>query len=111
MATGTGLPDDWVLAGKLGPPRQQVTTSTRHTLLDRLDRARELPLSVITAPAGFGKSTLLAQWHQRLVNAGDTHVAWLTLDGDDGETFCLHLRYLYRHPETRNRTRSIDDRT
>jgi len=77
--------DDWIVAGKLGPPRQQVAASLRHALLERLERARSLPLSLITAPAGFGKSTLLAQWHQQLIASGRAHVAWLTLDEDDGE--------------------------
>lgn len=76
---------DWVLAGKLGPPRQRLATSVRHSLLLRLDAAIELPLTVITSPAGFGKSTLLAQWHQRLVSAGRVRVAWLSLGEDDGE--------------------------
>jgi len=75
----------WVLAGKLGPPRQRVSTASRHALLERLERAHDLPLALITAPAGFGKSTLLAQWHQRLTSAQRAHVAWLTLDEDDGE--------------------------
>jgi len=77
--------DDWIVVGKLGPQRQQVVAATRHALLERLERARELPLSVITAPAGFGKSTLLAQWHQRLLASRRAHAAWLTLDEDDGE--------------------------
>ncbi len=75
---------DWVLVGKLGPPRQRVATSARLALLQRLDQALELPLTVITSPAGFGKSTLLAQWHQRLV-AQQVPVAWLSLGEDDGE--------------------------
>jgi len=75
----------WILAGKLGPPSQRVNTASRDALLERLERAHELPLTLITAPAGFGKSTLLAQWHQRLVSEGRAHVAWLTLDEDDGE--------------------------
>jgi len=75
----------WVLAGKLGPPRQRVNTATRHVLLERLEHAHELPLTLMTAPAGFGKSTLLAQWYQRLCDEKRTYVAWLTLDEDDGE--------------------------
>jgi len=85
MAMAGGLDDDWIVAGKLGPPRQQVVVSVREGLLERLERARKRPLSVITAPAGFGKSTLLAQWHQRLTAAASAHVAWLTLDEEDGE--------------------------
>jgi len=77
--------DTWVLVGKLGPPRQRVNTANRDALLEQLERAYELPLTLITAPAGFGKTTLLAQWHQRLVSDQRAHVAWLTLDEDDVE--------------------------
>ena len=41
-------------------------------------------LLLVNAPAGFGKSTLLAQWAGRLASS-DTLVAWLNLDEDDRE--------------------------
>jgi LuxR family maltose regulon positive regulatory protein len=75
----------WVLAGKLGPPRQRLDTATRARLLERLDRALALPLTVLVSPAGFGKSTLLSQWYQRLREHGEVHVAWVSLEEDDGE--------------------------
>jgi LuxR family maltose regulon positive regulatory protein len=75
----------WVLAGKLGPPRQRLNTAPRGRLLERLDRALALPLTVLISPAGFGKSTLLSQWYQHLVERGEVHVAWVSLEEDDGE--------------------------
>jgi len=36
---------------------------------------------VVTAPPGYGKSTLLAQWCERC--AAGEHVAWVSLDADD----------------------------
>lgn len=75
----------WVLAGKLGPPRQRLSTAARGQLLERLDRAQALPLTVLVSPAGFGKSTLLSQWYQRLLERGEVHAAWISLEEDDGE--------------------------
>ena len=44
---------------------------------DRRDR----PLVLLTAPAGYGKTTLLAQW----VQESGRPCAWVTLDGADGD--------------------------
>lgn len=89
----------WVLAGKLGPPRQRLDTAMRALLLDRLDRALTLPLTVLVSPAGFGKSTLLSQWYQRLRERGEVHVAWVSLEEDDGEIsrFVAYLTLAISH--------------
>lgn len=75
----------WAVAGKLAPPPQHVATAPRTALLGRLDRASRLPLTVVLSPPGFGKTTLLSQWHHRLRNGGETAVAWLSVDEEDGE--------------------------
>lgn len=41
-------------------------------------------LTVVKAPAGFGKTTLLTAWRERLLGEG-RKVAWLTLDADDND--------------------------
>ena len=41
-------------------------------------------LTLIVAPAGFGKTTLLAEWHEILHSRGH-RVAWLSLDADDND--------------------------
>ncbi|WP_369936602.1 LuxR C-terminal-related transcriptional regulator [Xanthomonas tesorieronis] len=76
---------DWVLADKLAPPRSRVAAVPREALLQHLDRAAELPLTLLLAPPGFGKTTLLGQWHQRLRERGEAAVAWLSLDEDDAD--------------------------
>lgn len=50
----------------------------------------------VVAPTGFGKSTLMAQWHGTLsrAGAGSPCVAWLNLDENDNDPPRL-LRYLY----------------
>jgi LuxR family maltose regulon positive regulatory protein len=55
----------------------------RGKLLRQLDGILKMKLAVVSAPAGFGKSTLLAQWAQRCRETSIA-VGWLSLDeGDD----------------------------
>jgi LuxR family transcriptional regulator, maltose regulon positive regulatory protein len=77
-----------VLRAKLTPPRQRAAAAPRARLLERADDP-ELRLVVVAAPAGFGKSTLLAH----LAARGERRVAWLSLDERDeaGPRFWRHL--------------------
>lgn len=68
---------------KLRPPELRPGLVHRQALLRQLDAARDAKLAVVTAPAGFGKSTLLAQWTASL-GEQDAAAGWLSLDaGDD----------------------------
>lgn len=60
--------------------------------MQRLDEALERRLTVVHAPAGYGKSSLLAQWYERLTKR-DVPVAWLTLDEYETDPFQF-LNYL-----------------
>ncbi|AYC32692.1 LuxR family transcriptional regulator [Pseudomonas cavernae] len=64
----------------------------RTALLERLFAAREQRLLLLSAPAGFGKSTLLGQYRQRLLASG-AQVAWLSCDESDSEPQRL-MQYL-----------------
>ena len=64
----------------------------RNALQERLFNACERRLTLLSAPAGFGKSTALSQLRARLQAAGN-RVAWLTCDESDGQPHRL-LRYL-----------------
>ena len=69
-------------------PRPQVPRPALVALLnDGLAAGR--PLTLIAAPAGYGKTTLAAQWTARL----DRAVAWLALDeaDDDPLRFCTYF--------------------
>lgn len=90
-ARDPGLPD-WVLACKLDPPQLRAGVVTRHALLRQLEQAHALPLTLLLAPPGFGKTTLLVQWYRQLQERGPG-VAWLALDEDDAEAerFLGHL--------------------
>src|SRR5690242_13097987 len=65
----------------LGPPRLPADLVSRPRLLRRLDEWAGM-LCVVAAPAGFGKTTLLAEW-ARKARAGS--VAWLSIDDADAE--------------------------
>ncbi|GHO87086.1 LuxR C-terminal-related transcriptional regulator [Dictyobacter formicarum] len=64
------------LSSKLSPPRLPNVFVERERLLSALDAALATRLSLVSAPAGFGKTTLLATWASRR----KSQVAWLSLD-------------------------------
>jgi LuxR family maltose regulon positive regulatory protein len=74
-----------VLDAECGAPGLRDGLVCRAELLGRLDDARSHPLVLVTAPAGYGKTTLLAQWHER----GGRPLAWVTLDEADEDPACL----------------------
>ncbi len=82
-----------IIQGKLYP-----ATGTRKPLpRPRLDSSSDMldglfPVIVVAAPAGYGKSTLMARWHARLLDRG-VSCAWLSLDEDDNDAtrFLRHL--------------------
>ncbi len=76
--------EHWLIRAKLQAPRQQIALIDRPRLMSSLEFALNRRLCLVTAPAGFGKTTLLAQWRQRLI-ANGAKVAWLTLDEGDAE--------------------------
>jgi LuxR family maltose regulon positive regulatory protein len=63
-------------------PRRGIVARPR--LDDILGRASEARLTVVSAPAGFGKTTLLASWLAG-PHAGEPAVAWLSLTEGDGD--------------------------
>src|SRR5262249_24446097 len=69
------LASDELLRTKLAPPRLHGTRVARTSLLARLDEGLTRKLTLISGPAGFGKTTLVAEW----AAAHDTPVAWVPL--------------------------------
>lgn len=63
------------------PPLQRIEIIKRSVLLDHLDDAAAGRLILLHAPAGYGKTTLLAQWWESLSERG-VRAAWLALDED-----------------------------
>lgn len=76
-----------VLSSKLIPPRVSPGQIERRSLRDRLAAWCTHRLTMITAPAGYGKSTLASQLIQdiELQSTAPFSLAWLTLDSEDDE--------------------------
>jgi len=57
-------------------------------LVERLDAGRHRKLTLVSAPAGFGKTTLVSEWvhHRRGQAETGPSVAWLSLDEGDNDT-------------------------
>lgn len=75
-------PAPLVLRAKLGVPPLRAATVPRPRLTALLAGVRARPLTLISAPPGFGKTTLLCQW-AALPHTGP--LAWLSLDADDND--------------------------
>jgi len=66
---------------KLYAPKLRRSLVARPRLRGRLRRGAESRLTLISAPAGFGKTTLLAEW--LAADGTERSVAWLSLDESD----------------------------
>ncbi|PTQ91756.1 DNA-binding transcriptional LysR family regulator [Paraburkholderia sp. GV068] len=73
-----------VASTRFSPPRIGSKTVRRADLLTHLERMRHATLALVTGSAGYGKTTLLAQWRERCVKAG-ADVAWLSLSADEAD--------------------------
>lgn len=79
-------PPSLLLEPKLRLPRLHSAVIGRERLLSRLDRGLERKLTLISAPAGFGKTTLVCQWiASRSASQNLPPVAWLSLDEGDND--------------------------
>ena len=67
---------------KLRAPRPRPNLVARPRLSEALAAGGGCRLTLVSAPAGFGKTTLLGEWSEDLVADGSS-VAWLSLDGSD----------------------------
>lgn len=78
-----------ILATKLFIPPPRPSIVTRRRLFERLDEGLHHKLILVSAPAGFGKTTLVSEW---LAGCGQL-VAWLSLDEGDNDPvrFLTHL--------------------
>jgi LuxR family transcriptional regulator, maltose regulon positive regulatory protein len=73
-----------LLQTKLHAPRRRRGVVERPRLTDRLVDASLPSLTIVAAPAGFGKTTVLAEWFTGTVRENRT-TAWLSLDANDSD--------------------------
>ena len=76
-----------LLETKLFVPRPRRGLVARPRLSERLDRGGASKLMLVSAPAGFGKTTLLTEWLAAgpAAPTSGRSVAWLSLDKDDND--------------------------
>ena len=81
-----------LLLTKLHPPPVRIQTVARDRLLERLRPEASVKLTVVAAPAGCGKTTLLGAW--RHIESARRPVGWVTLDEGDGDPVVLWAHVL-----------------
>ena len=70
-----------LIAAKLHRPLLRPGTVRRSSLIERLARGDHRPITSVVAPAGYGKTTVLAQWAERNGQA----FAWVSVDEADND--------------------------
>src|SRR5919199_5951357 len=70
-----------ILATKLYIPRPRPNMVLRPRLIERLNEGLQRKLTLISAPAGFGKTTLAGAW----VAGCERPAAWLSLDAGEND--------------------------
>ena len=76
---------DAYICSKVLPPRLPANIVSRPRVLAHLGESLSRRLTLVSAPAGFGKTTLLCEWRKQLLDADVASVAWLTLDREDDD--------------------------
>ncbi len=83
-----------LLKTKTSIPQLPPVFVHRSRLIKRIDSGVRGPLTLLTAPAGFGKTNLLLEWAAHNLRSQKTlSIAWLTLDKEDDEP-SRFLQYL-----------------
>lgn len=77
---------DWVIRSKLAPSVTQRSLFAREFLVEELDKVLDGRAALVHAPAGFGKTSLLAYWWSTLSDRA-IPAAWLSLDDHDQDLF------------------------
>jgi len=79
-----------ILVTKLFIPPTRASRVYRSDLIERLNDGLDRNLTLLSAPAGFGKTTLVSNWVENLrdnteISDDPIRVAWLSLDQDDND--------------------------
>lgn len=82
------------IVAKSMPPAQRLWGKPRERIMHLLDRSRRQRFTFLNAPAGYGKTTALADWFYSLTNAGEK-AAWFTIDRRDRDSKCFWLNFHY----------------
>jgi LuxR family transcriptional regulator, maltose regulon positive regulatory protein len=106
-----------LISTKFSPPAVDAQQIARETLVETIIRS-SARVVLLRAPAGFGKTTLMAQARLKLQQSGAT-TAWLTLDSADNDlsrflAYLTHALAKFRPKEisprsTKNESASVDE--
>lgn len=72
-----------ILPTKLFPPQPSLDLVERANLTTRLNKSLKTRITIVSAPPGFGKTTLLAAW---IASHLENRAAWYSLDEDDNDS-------------------------
>ena len=72
-----------ILTTKLSFPPARSSLVSRPRLIEKLEQGLKGPLTLISAPAGYGKTTLMSEWRTGV--GRDFPLAWLSLDANDND--------------------------
>jgi LuxR family maltose regulon positive regulatory protein len=78
------MPANSVIRTRLYPPVSRAALIERGRLLELLEQDSGRHLTIVAAPAGFGKTTILGQWFERLRRQG-LRCCWCSLDREDNQ--------------------------
>src|SRR6266700_7037974 len=93
------MPEPDLLVTKVTIPPVRSVLLPRSRLLEVLEQSRSVPLTLLLASAGFGKTTLLSAWASQRTS----QVAWVTLDNQDNDPtrFWTYVIAALRHSGSR----------
>lgn len=83
-----GLTPQPLIKTKLFIPQRHPGLVSRRHLLSKLDQGAQRAFTLISAPAGYGKTTLLSEWINTLPKAGPSPswaICWISLDPEDND--------------------------
>jgi LuxR family maltose regulon positive regulatory protein len=78
-----------LVATKICVPRLRSNLVSRSQLVERLEAGLSYPLTLVSAPAGYGKTTMLAELAARIP------VAWLSLDESDNDPVRFWTHFIF----------------
>lgn len=84
--------DSWIIRTKLSPPHLPAGLIQRRQLLEEAIADRGCRLTIVHAPAGYGKTTFLKQWYEYHVRHYGA-ASWLSLDVEERKP-SFFIRYL-----------------
>jgi len=100
-----------LLATKFFVPSNRPELVQRPRLIDQLNHDLHRKLTLISAPAGFGKTTLVSEWVDKLLKEDkkEHRIAWLSLDEGDNDLTRFLIYFVTALKRTQGKKTTIGD--